>query len=77
MDGVCDLWEIRKTISPESVACVHRGEKVGAASCPTCKGNVSLNVFACAMHEKCTIGKPVDGASCCATCADYRSAVPV
>lgn len=58
---------------PPSVApCVHRGEPTGEiVTCPTCTGRVSLKVFACAVHQKCTPGKQVPGVACCQMCPDY------
>jgi hypothetical protein len=42
-------------------------------TCPTCAGNVRVNVYGCQRHGLCTLGKPLMGKACCATCPDYRS----
>lgn len=62
--------------------CIHRssppiptGESV---DCPTCTGNVSLKVFACAAHpEGCTLAKRVVGKACCdAACLERTTENP-
>jgi hypothetical protein len=57
--------------SDRSRPCKHRGQPTGEAiACPTCVGHVEVKILHCAIHERCTVGKPV-GIACCATCGDY------
>ena len=57
--------------------CVHFGAQTGEVECRTCGGKVSLKVFACAIHQRCTIGKRTEGvAGCCQGCADYATVTP-
>ena len=44
------------------------GERV---RCPSCKGEVMLKLFGCAVYGKCTPGKEVPGYASCRTCPDY------
>lgn len=52
--------------------CAHLGQFTRAELCPSCRGQVRVKIFACAVHEECTLQKPLDVA-CCATCEDYVS----
>jgi hypothetical protein len=60
-------WPLR------TAACVHRGAPLGEQPCPTCRGAIRLNVFSCPLYGPCTIGRPLAGWACCATCADYQT----
>jgi hypothetical protein len=51
-------------------ACRHRGEVIDLARCESCRGQVLIKVHACAVHGKCTLGKPIAGYACCANCPD-------
>lgn len=57
--------------------CIHRGEENGLANCPSCKGNVQLKTFTCAINGKCTIGKQAPGVECCKGCTDYTVDEPL
>jgi hypothetical protein len=46
----------------------------GKMGCGSCGGGVSLKVYGCAKHGKCTLGRPADGLACCGTCPDYQPA---
>jgi hypothetical protein len=53
--------------------CVSRGVQIDSIPCRACGGKVMLKVFACAIHQRCCIGKTVDGVKSCAGCGDYKS----
>jgi hypothetical protein len=64
------------TLTPDRLSqpCIHRGAAVLRQElCPSCRGRVSLKVFACSVHGECTIAKPLGKLACCALCADYQS----
>jgi hypothetical protein len=39
----------------------------------TCEGKVSIKLFACAVHPKCTLARALEGIASCQKCGDYRS----
>ncbi|MFO0801452.1 MAG: hypothetical protein U0804_28640 [Gemmataceae bacterium] len=46
-------------------------EPVDSVECPTCAGRVTLKVYGCEAHGRCTIGTPAPGVrGCCAGCPD-------
>lgn len=54
-----------------SEQCPYFGEPTGESiDCPTCSARVSLKVFACEVHGKCTPGRKVNGVACCRGCKD-------
>jgi hypothetical protein len=62
--------------------CAHLGPKTGErVECPTCgkdpatgqRKKVSLFVFGCAVHGKCTPGRKVGDLASCAGCRDYKT----
>lgn len=53
--------------------CRHRGEELGTENCPTCRGNIRIKVFACELHERCSLQKALEGTACCARCGDYEA----
>lgn len=57
----------------DPAACTHRGKATGTQTCPTCSGTVKVKVFACPIHQQCTISKRIEGIACCAACPDYDS----
>jgi hypothetical protein len=62
-----------------ALPCSHLGAPTGwTVDCPTCpgKGKVSLKLFHCTKHEKCTIGKKVEGVACCVGCPDHSGRQP-
>lgn len=56
--------------------CAHRGGHVGESLCRTCSGSVRVKVFECAVHGRCTVQKPVNGAATCTGCKDRREELP-
>ena len=64
----------RNKASRKSVdlACVHRGEQVSTVGCATCGGGTTqIPVFACAIHEDCTLTRDAGGGTAiCAKCQD-------
>jgi hypothetical protein len=58
---------------PVLADCPHRSaEPVDSVQCPTCRGNVQVYVFACAVaaHPTCTLSKTVRGHHTCRTCKE-------
>ena len=51
--------------APANQDCPHRGDVVRLVSCPGCRGNVLIKLYACAVHGECTLGKAVDGVHVC------------
>jgi len=45
--------------------CLHRGEVVRSERCSTCRGNVLVKVFACAIHGQCQLSGRVAGVKVC------------
>lgn len=56
--------------------CGRLGELMRSEECGDCTSKPKIKVFACALHGECTLGKPLDGLACCATCADYSDTSP-
>jgi len=52
--------------------CLHLGEYLEERICPTCCGSTRIKVFACELHGKCSIAKPV-GVQVCQGCGDYEA----
>lgn len=59
--------------SAGDVSCQHLLREAGLVECPSCSGAVRLKTFGCQLHGRCTLGKQVDGLSCCATCHDFTA----
>lgn len=60
--------------STQRPKCVHLGDATGERrQCPTCTGKVEIKLLACAVHDRCTTHKAIDGVACCATCKDYHT----
>ena len=56
------------------MACVHRGELTRKELCPSCKGHVELNVFACNLHQcECVIAKAMPDVRTCDFCTDKKA----
>ncbi len=53
-------------------SCRHLGDSVREQKCSSCRGAVRLKVFHCAIHAECTIGKQLEGVTCCIQCTDYH-----
>lgn len=67
---------------PAIPPCAHRGEQVSTIGCEACGGNgkfVQIKVFACAVHEECTLGRTKEKIVNCLECTDRveRIALPV
>lgn len=61
---------------PEPIPCCHLGAVLRTEECPTCKGTVDIEVFACAVHGECTQKQTALGKKCCRfangkRCRDY------
>lgn len=54
--------------------CVHRGDQVRTQQCKTCSGNVSIKVFACALHGECELANKLKDVKRCGSCGDFQSA---
>jgi len=53
------------------LSCVHLGGPTGEkVKCPSCRGNVEVDLFRCAVHGKCSTHKKVDGAQFCMGCKE-------
>jgi len=53
--------------------CTWRGEHTGLVKCPSCGGGgVSIKVFSCDKHGRCTVARSADGIACCKICTDYE-----
>jgi hypothetical protein len=57
---------------PPRQPCVSLGELLRTEACPACQGVVRLKVFACALHQECTLARRLPDAACCQECLDYR-----
>ncbi len=53
--------------------CRHWGEELGTEDCPSCRGNIRIKVFACNIHDRCTLRKALEETACCAGCGDYET----
>lgn len=53
--------------------CQFLGAFARLAPCPTCRGNVQVKVYDCALLGQSTLSRAVAGVSCCATCAHFQS----
>ena len=81
MNGPPDVLAIARGEAPRPVAgspvmrleCRHLGSETRQQDCPTCKGNVRLKVFGCAVHGECTIDTAQSGVACCGGCGDYAA----
>jgi len=51
--------------------CRHFGAETRRVGCESCGGRVQIKVFACSLKGECTLGQPLDGIACCATCEDF------
>jgi len=54
------------------VACRHRGSELRRERCSSCKGHVELKIFACEIHNECTLAANVVNVRVCQTCGDYQ-----
>lgn len=54
--------------------CIHFGAETRRVECPTCRGNVQVKVFACAVFGECTLAKSLDGTACCQACEQFTPA---
>lgn len=52
--------------------CRHRGDEVRQEQCDTCAGRVMIKIFACELHQQCSLVKQLDGVVKCETCSDRR-----
>ena len=68
-----ELWDSQSPTAAAAgpLACRHRGSTTGeTVVCPSCRGAVTLKLFACAIHGRCTQARAAAGIPCCATCVD-------
>lgn len=54
-----------------NIDCVSRGDVIGEDKCPSCRGHVAIKVFACPLHESCTLQRKTKH-WVCATCQDRQ-----
>lgn len=50
------------------VDCTHLKSNVGRANCRSCINYTEIKLYGCTVYGKCTIGKEIEGISCCKTC---------
>lgn len=60
----------RKTAA--DLPCVHRGEPIDQGDCPACSGTVTVTIYECASHKRCTIDRAFPGAKVCVGCRERR-----
>lgn len=53
-----------------TLPCRHLGAELREQECVTCGGHVLVKVFACPLHQECTLAKPLPGIATCAGCQD-------
>jgi hypothetical protein len=73
-----DLWEAGRgpclgPLRPAS-PCRRRGAQISTIGCQSCGGTTTVAVFACALHEECTLAAAEPGIASCAGCADFSAA---
>ncbi len=51
--------------------CAHRGGLSRTEQCPSCKGNVQVNILSCAVHGECTLSVKDVGVKRCRDCSDF------
>jgi hypothetical protein len=66
------IKEISTPLNDVSIPCIHRGKQTRLQLCATCNGRVQVRVFACSIHQECTMVKRVDNLAVCQTCKDYQ-----
>lgn len=62
--------------APRSPCAYRSPQAVEERECPTCAGHVRVKLFPCALHQLCSIAKPLAGAATCATCLDFEASEP-
>lgn len=60
----------RKTVA--DLPCRHRGEPIDQGDCPACNGTVTVAIYECRLHARCTLDRAFPGAKVCAGCGDRR-----
>lgn len=75
------LWDKEAGIKeapvlPGGLECVHRGDLIREQKCDSCRGNVNIKVFACALHGECTMFKKIPGVHKCDGCAARKPPEP-
>jgi hypothetical protein len=66
-----------KEAEPRLGPCASIGSEVRREVCVSCGGNqFKLKVFACAVHDECTMEKQLPGVKCCRSCADFKAIAP-
>jgi hypothetical protein len=82
------LWELCQTREDyrrkwdtqinSRLQCIHLGKPTGqVVLCPDCQGTVQVKLFHCTVHQRCTIGRPVDDSACCVDCPDHQEKMEV
>ena len=73
-----DLWE--RGIGPGQAQtarqspCGHRGEQIDESLCESCQGQVRIKIFACRLHNRCSLSKLLTTVAGCLSCCDYLAA---
>lgn len=72
------LWDssdfgLLENSNPKAAKCKYRGSHIREEECKACRGHVRIKIFACEIHQTCSIAKPIAGAHCCAECTEYES----
>lgn len=55
---------------PIPLTCSHRGQVTRQIACNSCRGQVAVKVFACAVHGECTMLKKREELCGCQDCTD-------
>ena len=66
-------------VIPPRTPCLHLGKEIGRTPCLSCTGTVDVKVFACDVHGRTTLSKPVPDIACCETprCPQWEPSEPV
>lgn len=57
--------------------CQHLGHETRKQECPTCGGRIQIKVYACSLHNECTIQSRLLQVRACHQCEDYIPLNPV
>lgn len=64
------------TLEAPRQPCKHRGELLRTLQCPTCRSQIGVKLFACFLHEECTVAKQFADVACCGACRDHEGDDP-
>ena len=58
-------------VAASRIPCIHRGPLASTIGCGGC-GGPSTAVYACKIHEECTVDRPAEGVTFCGACDDRQ-----